>query len=215
MSTLSLFDPDPGNILTLAPGLIALPGLALPYAPVLAEAVKEVVHLTPWRHMQVPSGHRMSAAQSSCGALGWISDEQGYRYSPTDPQSGVAWPALPTAFQDLLALIAHESGQGPFMPDTCLINYYDEQAHMSLHQDRNERDLQHPIVSVSLGREALFLWGGAKRTDPVRTLRLRDGDVLVWWGPSRLNFHGIRRLEGPAHPLWGTGRVNLTFRKAG
>ncbi len=215
MSTFSLFDSEPDSALTLDEGLIALPGLALPYAPALTQAVKDVVQQAPWRHMQVPSGHRMSAAQSSCGQLGWVSDEHGYRYSAIDPQSGLPWPAIPDVFHTLLAQIHQASGQGPFQPDTCLINYYDEHAHMSLHQDRNERDWQHAIISVSLGREALFLWGGAKRSDPVRTLRLGDGDVLVWWGPSRMNFHGVRRLEGPPHPIWGSGRVNLTFRRAG
>ncbi len=215
MSSLSLFDSLPQPPVRLGAGLLALPGMALAHAGRLRDDINTLTAQSAWRHMQVPSGHTMSAAQTSCGRLGWVSDAQGYRYSAHDPQNGRPWPAIPVLFLELVRQACAQAGLDDLQPDTCLINRYEGQAHMSLHQDRNERDLTAPIVSISLGREALFLWGGVQRTDPVRTLRLRHGDVLIWWGPDRMNFHGVRRLDGPLHPDWGQARVNLTFRRAG
>ncbi|WP_394060310.1 DNA oxidative demethylase AlkB [Alcaligenes sp. WGS1538] len=214
MSSLSLFESLPEPPLRLDAGLIALPGMAAARGRALRQEIEALTALSPWRHMRVPSGQLMSAAQTSCGRLGWITDDRGYRYTALDPLTGQAWPPMPELFQELVREACAHAALADFQPDTCLMNRYDAQARMSLHQDRNERDLTQPIVSVSLGREALFLWGGLRRADPVRTIRLRHGDVLIWWGPDRMKYHGVRRLAGPPHPDWGEFRVNLTFRRA-
>ncbi len=174
--------------------------------------------------MVVPGGHSMSVAMTNCGRLGWVTDRSGYRYTERDPLSGRAWAAMPRAFGELATRAAAEAGFGEFAPDACLVNRYEPGARMGLHQDRNEADFGQPIVSVSLGLPATFLWGGAKRRDPVRRLPLRHGDVVVWGGAARLRFHGVAPLGRQAptfggtpgmHPATGGFRFNLTFRRAG
>jgi alkylated DNA repair protein (DNA oxidative demethylase) len=165
--------------------------------------------------MVTPSGHRMSVAMTNCGALGWVSDRTGYRYVAQDPETGQPWPPMPDRFLGLAQNAAAQSGFAGFLPDACLINRYEPDARLSLHQDRDERDLTAPIVSVSLGLPAVFLWGGLKRKDPTRRIPLVHGDVLVWGGPDRLRYHGVLPLKAGQHALLGEQRINLTFRKAG
>ncbi|MFC0409153.1 DNA oxidative demethylase AlkB [Roseomonas elaeocarpi] len=198
----------------LGPGAVLLTARALDGVPALLEALHAVAEAAPFRRMTVPGGHTMSVAMTSCGAAGWITDRRGYRYSATDPDSGRPWPAMPEPFRDLARAAAAEAGFPDFQPDTCLINRYEPGARMGLHQDRDERDTDAPIVSVSLGLAATFLWGGLLRNDPARRLPLRHGDVVVWGGPSRLQFHGIAPLREGEHPLTGRCRYNLTFRRA-
>jgi DNA oxidative demethylase len=178
----------------------------------LLDAVDEVINVSPWRHMQVPGGGWMSVAMSNCGQLGWVSDVRGYRYSEVDPSTGEHWPAMPQCFRQLARQAAARSGFGAFEPDACLINRYEPGAGLGLHQDRNEIHLAQPIVSVSIGASATFLWGGAQRRHAVSRLDVHDGDVLVWGGPSRLHYHGVSPLarRGQRHV-----RINLTFRRAG
>ena len=199
----------------LAPQAWLVRGCALPQASDLLAAVAEVQAQSPFRHMVTPGGHTMSVALTNCGALGWTSDEQGYRYSATDPLQGRPWPALPKALRQLAREAAAQAGFARFEPDACLVNRYLTGARMSLHQDRNERDFSAPIVSVSLGMPATFLFGGQRRSDPVRRLMLMHGDVVVWGGEDRLRFHGVAPLRDHPHPLLGSQRINLTFRKAG
>jgi alkylated DNA repair protein (DNA oxidative demethylase) len=168
----------------------------------------------PRRQMITPGGFCMSVAMSNCGALGWVSDRTGYRYDAVDPNSGYRWPSMPASFLRLARLAAAESGFSGFEPDACLVNRYEPGARLTLHQDRNERDFSHPIVSVSLGVPAVFVFGGPKRSDrPVR-VPLMHGDVVVWGGPARLHYHGVLALRQGHHLLTGDCRFNLTLRRA-
>jgi len=206
--------PDSLPVLRLCPGAVALLGFALPAAPDLRERIREITGLAPLRHMVTPGGFRMSVAMSNCGSFGWITDRRGYRYDRHDPQSGRPWPPMPDAFAELARAAAESAGFTGFNPDACLINRYEAGARMSMHQDKNERDLTQPIVSVSLGLPVVFLFGGERRSDkPVRVL-LDHGDVVVWGGPARLRFHGVMPLKDGHHTALGPYRFNLTFRNA-
>ncbi|GAA0782512.1 DNA oxidative demethylase AlkB [Castellaniella ginsengisoli] len=216
MTTLDLFgDLDPGRRTRLGPQAWVLRGFALPHLDALLPALAGIEAVSPFRHMQTPGGFTMSAALSNCGALGWTSDRHGYRYSPVDPGSGRAWPPMPEVFLRLASEAARAAGFEHYTPDACLINRYLPGARMSLHQDKNERDFNAPIVSVSLGMSAIFLFGGHARTDKAARVPLHHGDIAVWGGEDRLRYHGILPLSGPPHPQQGCQRTNLTFRKAG
>ncbi len=204
-----------GAPIPIAPGAWVLPGLALSQAPPLLGAVHTLIAQAPWRHMVTPGGFVMSVAISNCGALGWVSDASGYRYASRDPATGLAWPAMPVCLSDFASHAAHLAGFNAFVPDACLINRYEPGARLSLHQDRNERDFGQPIVSVSFGLPAVFLFGGARRADKTLRAPLSHGDVVVWGGPSRLFHHGVLALKEGTHELTGRARINLTFRLAG
>jgi alkylated DNA repair protein (DNA oxidative demethylase) len=180
----------------------------------LLAALDEITAQAPFRHMSTPGGFEMSVAMTNCGDRGWITDRRGYRYDGNDPVSGAAWPAMPPAFRALASQAAEQGGFAGFAPDACLINCYEPGARMSLHQDRDETDFSAPIVSVSLGLPAIFMFGGLKRSDKPARYRLEHGDVVVWGGPSRLFFHGVAPLADGEHALLGRKRINLTFRKA-
>ena len=198
----------------LAEGAVLLRGFARSEAVVLVAAVNQIAAGAPFRNMVTPGGLRMSVAMTSCGEVGWITDRGGYRYSPQDPMTGEPWPAMPELFRSLAARAAMAGGFAGFVPDACLINRYEPETRLSLHRDEDERDLCAPVVSVSLGLPATFLWGGLGRRDrPVR-VRLDSGDVVVWGGPARLVYHGIAALADGEHPLTGRARFNLTFRRA-
>jgi alkylated DNA repair protein (DNA oxidative demethylase) len=198
----------------IADGAVLLRGFARPAEDELIAALRGIVEQAPFRHMQTPGGHQMSVAMTNCGNAGWVTDRTGYRYDGADPQSGKAWPAMPPSFQTLAAQAATEAGFTRFAPDACLINRYEPGARMSLHQDRDENDFGAPIVSVSLGLSAIFLFGGSKRSDKTQRYRLQHGDIVVWGGPARLAFHGIAPLADGEHALMGRQRINLTFRRA-
>jgi DNA oxidative demethylase len=183
-------------------------------ALVLLAALGAVAAKAPFRHMVTPGGFTMSAAMTNCGAAGWVTDRRGYRYDAHDPNTGRTWPAMPADFHDLARSAATAAGFAGFMPDACLINRYQPGARLTLHQDKNERDFRAPIVSVSLGRPAVFLWGGLSRADRPRRVRLIHGDVVVWGGPARLVYHGVDALKDGKHELTGAIRYNLTFRRA-
>ena len=200
--------------LPLAEGAMLLGGFARPVAGKLLAALDAVVAEAPFRHMVTPGGFTMSVAMTNCGAAGWITDRRGYRYDGIDPESGRPWPAMPASFDDLAPRAAAAAGFGGFAPDACLINRYEPGARLTLHQDKNERDYSAPIVSVSLGLPAVFLWGGLSRSDRPRRVRLAHGDVVVWGGPARMIFHGIDPLRDGEHELTGAVRYNLTFRRA-
>lgn len=199
----------------LGPATAVLRRFALPYVPALLPAIARIQAVSRFRHMQTPGGFTMSVALTNCGAWGWTSDRQGYRYTRTDPTTGQPWPVMPEPFADLATEAAAAAGFAGFMPDACLVNRYVPGARLSLHQDRNERDYSAPIVSVSLGMPAVFLFGGHARTDPVVRVRLEHGDVVVWGGVDRLRYHGVMPLQDDPHPLLGSQRINFTFRKAG
>ncbi|WP_039785718.1 DNA oxidative demethylase AlkB [Herbaspirillum huttiense] len=183
-------------------------------AAALMAAIDKVLAASPLRHMQTPGGFRMSVAMSNCGQFGWVTDRRGYRYQSLDPVAERDWPAMPEAFAALAARASAAAGFAGFDPDACLINRYEPGARMSLHQDKNELDMDQPIVSVSLGLPATFLFGGMARTDKPQRMRLESGDVVVWGGPARLAFHGVDPLRDGEHPLTGRCRYNLTFRRA-
>ncbi|TWB37597.1 DNA oxidative demethylase AlkB [Nitrospirillum pindoramense] len=207
-------EPSPPAREGLGPGAVALRGWALALVPALLSAVDQVAEAAPFRHMVTPGGFEMSVAMTNCGAAGWVTDRHGYRYAADDPMTGRPWPAMPGVLRDLAQAAAEEAGYPGFHPDACLVNRYEPGARLTLHQDRDERDRGHPIVSVSLGLSATFQFGGLKRTDPVRRIPLAHGDVVVWGGPSRLFHHGILPLKDGAHPLLGARRLNLTLRRA-
>jgi len=215
MNQEELFAPAPGERQDLAPGACLLPGFALAAADALLDAAEAVFAAAPPRRWLTPGGKRMAVAMSNCGALGWISDERGYRYGALDPDSGQPWPALPPPLLALAARAAAAAGHADFAPDACLLNRYEPGTRLSLHQDKDERDFTQPIVSVSLGLPAVFLFGGLKRADPALRLRLHHGDVVVWGGPARLRYHGVAPLAQGWHERLGALRINLTFRKAG
>jgi len=199
---------------SLAPGAKLLAGFARRFEAPCLDALRRVVELAPFRNMVTPGGHRMSVAMTNCGAAGWVTDRTGYRYASHDPDTGRRWPGMPRVFADLAAQAAAEAGFDGFTPDACLVNRYEPGARLSLHQDRNERDLSAPIVSVSLGLPAVFLFGGLRRADTPRRVPLVHGDVVVWGGPARLRYHGVLPLEAGQHELLGGYRINLTFRRA-
>jgi alkylated DNA repair protein (DNA oxidative demethylase) len=209
----AMHDLFPGDR-ALADGAIVLTAFALPVETQLLTALDGVVAGAPFRHLITPGGFRMSVAMTNCGTAGWVSDRTGYRYDAIDPDSGRQWPSMPPAFADLAARAATQAGYDGFSADACLINRYQPGSRLSLHQDRNERDFGAPIVSVSLGLPAIFLFGGVRRADRSLRVPLQHGDIVVWGGPSRLAFHGIAEMNDGCHPRLGRQRINLTFRKA-
>lgn len=198
----------------LTAGALVLRGLALGAERQLLDDLAAVSAAAPFRHMVTPRGP-MSVAMTNVGALGWVSDAAGYRYAARDPVTDRPWPALPASFRALAVGAAAEAGFAGFEPDACLVNRYAPGARMGLHQDRNEPDLTQPIVSVSLGLPATFLFGGLDRGERPRRVPVVHGDVVVWGGPARLRFHGVAPLADGHHPATGGFRVNLTFRRAG
>jgi alkylated DNA repair protein (DNA oxidative demethylase) len=197
----------------LAEGAVLLRNFFAAEQPDVIAALRLIVKAAPFRHLVTPGGHTMSVAMTNCGRVGWVSDPSGYRYDPVDPESGEPWPEMPASFRDLAARAAVQAGFAAFVPDACLINRYKPGAKLSLHQDKDELDLRAPIVSVSLGLPATFLFGGLTRSAPTRRYRLTHGDVVVWGGPSRLAYHGVAPLPDGEHPVMGGQRINLTFRK--
>jgi len=205
----------------VADGVVLLRGFAAPTAP-LVEAIAAIAAAAPFRRLVTPGGGTMSVAMTNCGSWGWHSDTRGYRYVECDPRTGLPWPTMPPAFATLAATAAAAAGFPGFAPDACLVNRYEIGAQMGAHRDFDELDLQHPIVSVSIGLPAEFLWHGAQRRGTPLRLALHDGDVLAWGGVARAGYHAVRRLAPPdlladplpapiaASPL----RYNLTFRRA-
>jgi len=215
--SLELFGPEAAAELeakSLAPGATLLHGLAATRAPLLLSALEEILLCAPFRHMATPSGLRMSVAMTNCGTAGWVSDRHGYRYDTADPKSGRRWPAMPEIFAALATEAAAMAGFQRFVPDACLINRYAPGTRLSLHQDKNERDFSAPIVSVSLGLPAMFLFGGLRRAERAARVLLTHGDVVVWGGLARLRFHGVLPLKDGVHPITGPCRLNLTLRQA-
>jgi alkylated DNA repair protein (DNA oxidative demethylase) len=211
----NLFDEPQPMKTSLGPGTAVLSGFARAAESELLSALHSVAESAPFRHMVTPGGFRMSVAMTNCGMRGWVTDRSGYRYDAVDPESGTPWPPMPAAFRTLAVGAAGEGGFSDFEPDACLINRYEPGAKMSLHQDKDERDFDQPIVSVSLGLPAVFLFGGMKRSDKVVRIPLAHGDVVVWGGPARLRYHGIAPLKNGEHDRVGAYRYNLTFRRAG
>jgi alkylated DNA repair protein (DNA oxidative demethylase) len=198
----------------LCPGAAILRGFAIPREAAIFEALPDITMNAPFRHLITPGGFRMSVAMTNCGTRGWVSDNTGYRYDAIDPESGEPWPRMPPVFMKLAQDAAVSVGFKNFEPDACLINRYEPGSRLTLHQDKNERGFDAPIVSVSLGIPAVFLWGGLRRNDKPERLGLVHGDVMVWGGPARLRYHGVLPLKQGYHPLTGAYRINLTFRKA-
>jgi DNA oxidative demethylase len=216
--TMNLSDKTAENQLSkgsLGAGTTLLQGFALRDDAALLATLKAVTAKAPFRHMVTPGGFGMSVAMTNCGALGWVTDGAGYRYDAIDPATDKNCPAMPEPFLNLAASAAEEAGFRGFVPDACLINRYEPGARLSLHQDKNERDLEQPIVSVSLGLPAVFLYGGEKRADKTIRVPVAHGDVVVWGGPARLRYHGVMPLKEGFHPLVGEYRFNLTLRRAG
>jgi DNA oxidative demethylase len=197
----------------LGPGAVVLRGFAANETALLSD-LEALAARAPFRHMVTPGGYRMSVAMTNCGELGWVSDRSGYRYDLRDPESGRPWPRMPQSFRALAGRAAAEAGFDAFVPDACLVNRYAPGSRLTLHQDRNERDFRAPIVSVSLGLPAVFLFGGLQRKDKAVRVPLEHGDVVVWGGPARMRFHGVLALKPGHHPRLGALRINLTFRKA-
>lgn len=198
----------------LAPGAVVLRRFAIDLAEQIRVALTGIVAAAPFRHMTTPGNRQMSVAMTNCGPLGWVSDRRGYRYQGEDPLTGRAWPPLPDTIARLATDAAAAAGFASFAPDACLINRYEPGARLSLHQDADEQDFEAPIVSVSLGVPALFLFGGDERkTRPLR-VPLEHGDVVVWGGPARLRYHGVAPLADANHPFAGPYRINLTLRRA-
>lgn len=206
--------PQPATVEQFGPGSWLLRSFAIDFMDDLLPALESVVTQAPFRQMVTPGGFTMSAALSSCGDVGWVTDRTGYRYSATDPRTGHAWPRIPDAFLQLARQAAVTAGYEGFTPDACLINRYVPGAKMSLHQDKDEKQLEFPVVSVSLGLPAVFLFGGMERSDKTVKIPLLHGDVVVWGGEDRLRYHGVMPIKPGGHPLLGEQRINFTFRRA-
>jgi DNA oxidative demethylase len=198
----------------LADGATLLRGFARDVEARLVDEVNRIAERAPFRRMVTPGGYTMSVAMTSCGAVGWVTDRSGYRYDPADPLTGRPWPPLPDCFLDLARRAAAAAGFAGFEPDACLVNEYVPGSKLSLHRDADERDFAQPVVSVSLGLPATFLFGGADRGDRPRRLALASGDVVVFGGRARLTYHGVAPLGDGVHPLTGARRINMTFRRA-
>jgi alkylated DNA repair protein (DNA oxidative demethylase) len=210
-----LFDQDvpPRSSEELEEGAVLLRGFVVEEVTTLVQEVARLEQAAPFRKLVTPGGYTMSVAMTNCGRVGWTSDRSGYRYDPVDPSSQLPWPAMPDSFLSVAVRAAAEAGFVNYNPDACLVNRYVAGAKLGLHQDRDENDAWAPIVSVSLGLPATFLWGGKRRSDPVRRYVLSSGDVAVWGGPARFAYHGVAPLKDGEHPITGSARLNLTFRK--
>lgn len=216
MTTRDFFPDTPdGQCERIGPAAFVLRRFALPYVDELLPAVAGIEEISPFRHMVTPGGFTMSVALTNCGGLGWTTDRRGYRYTDIDPDSKQPWPPMPIAFASLAREAALTAGFLDFEPDACLVNRYLPGSRLSLHQDKNELDFNAPIVSVSLGMTATFLFGGHERNDRTSKVQLYHGDVAVWGGEDRLRYHGVMPLKDTPHPLLGSKRINFTFRKAG
>ncbi|HEY0906036.1 MAG TPA: DNA oxidative demethylase AlkB [Methylophilus sp.] len=198
----------------LAPGACWLPGFALPVMETLWPCVQQSLRRLPPQPMMTPMGRRMSVRTTSLGDWGWVGDQQAYGYSAVDPHTGQPWPPMPACLLQLAADAAQMAGYTGFVPDSCLLNLYAPGSKMGLHQDKDERDFSQPIVSVSLGIPATFLFGGSTRADKTVRIPLSHGDIVVWGGPSRRYYHGVAVVRPAQHPLTGACRINLTLRKA-
>lgn len=209
-----LFDAtDPGaTTVTVAPEVVLLRRFVVTAA--LRAEIERIAGVAPFRRLKTPGGGQMSVAMTNCGSTGWHSDTSGYRYVDADPESGRPWPAMPAAFAALADAAATAAGFGAFRPDCCLVNRYAVGTQMGIHRDFDERDLRQPIVSVSIGLPAVFVWRGERRASPPKPVRVVDGDVLVWGGAARAGYHGVRRLAPPASTATEALRYNLTFRRA-
>ena len=201
------------SIEPLLEGVTLLRAFCRDEASALLDSIAALAKASPFRQMVVPSGHIMSVAMTNCGDLGWTTDRTGYRYTMHDPVTGKIWPPMPAVLFDLAQRAAAAAGFPGFAPNACLINQYAIGARLSLHQDKNEQDYTHPIVSVSLGLPATFLLGTLRRSDTPRRIRIEHGDILAWGGPSRLIYHGVTPIAAGEHPLTGPFRINITFRR--
>ena len=206
-----LFSDEENNIV-IAEDAYLLKGFLLGQGEPLLLALSNVILQAPLRHMVTPGGYNMSVAMTNCGDWGWVTDETGYRYALRDPVTNNPWPVMPEIFKKLAIDAAKSVGFNHFEPDACLINQYSVGSKLSLHQDKDEVDFSQPIVSFSFGLPAMFDFGGIKREMPKIAILLEHGDVLVWGGRSRLNFHGVRSIKAGEHPLLGPFRFNITFR---
>lgn len=216
---MDLFENTEMQTLAFADGALLLPKFCLPNEAQIVTDLNHILSLSPLRHMVTPGGYSMSVAMTNCGALGWVLDKKGYRYTALDPSTGLPWQPIPESFLKLADIAAAQAGYVDFVPNACLINQYQSGARMGLHQDKDEQDFNQPIVSVSLGVPSTFLFGGAKRSDKPLKIQLMHGDVVVWGGKTRLNYHGVMPLRASnkqinGHALFGACRFNLTFRKA-
>jgi DNA oxidative demethylase len=203
-----------GQRVELAPSAFLLPSFATSRSEALIVGLQKIYTASPFRRMVIPGGFQMAVEMTDCGTMGWITDKDGYRYDSIDPLVGSHWPEMPTEFITLAAEAALESNFEYFDPNVCLANRYEPKSKLSLHQDKDEKDFTAPIVSVSLGLTARFLFGDIKRSDPIVSIPLYHGDVVVWGGPSRLRYHGIAPVHDSSHPTIGSYRINLTFRRA-
>jgi DNA oxidative demethylase len=199
----------------LAPGAVLMRAFGRADDVDILQAVESVIAQAPLRHLQTPGGYTMSIQTTRCGSMGWVSEPGGYRYAPSNPSTRAPWPAMPQCLLDFAVRAATEAGYPDFVPDSCMVNQYLPGNKLGLHQDRDERDLRAPVVSLSLGLPAIFLFGGLQRTGKTQRYRLAHGDVVVWGGPSRLAFHGVLPVADGDHALVGRRRVNVTFRKVG
>ena len=178
------------------------------------ETIQAIAAEIPFHHYETRGGGRIAAAMTGCGNISWISDQyKGYRYEAFNPITKRKWPAIPKLFFDYAQECAAAGGFENFIPDSCLINRYVIGDKMGLHCDKDEKDLTAPIVSLSFGLSAPFIWGGLSRTDPKKRYMLHSGDVVVWGGESRLVYHAIGAVQKGNHPIFGPYRYNLTFRK--
>lgn len=200
-------------MLVLPRGVRHIPGyLSADAQEALVEAVRAVVQVAPLYTPAMPkSGKPLSVRMTNCGTFGWVTDqERGYRYQATHPVTGQPWPAIPDSLLALWRDVAAWQAE----PEACLVNFYDQSARMGLHQDRDEQNLQAPVVSVSLGDACLFRVGGTRRDDPTKSFRLESGDVVVLGGEGRLAFHGVDRIYPMTSALLKNGgRINLTLRR--
>lgn len=200
------------STIAVAPGVRLLPGrLDRATQEALVGELRDIARAAPFFTPSMPrTGKPFSVRMTNCGPLGWVSDRTGYRYQPVHPTTGAPWPAMPDR---LLALWDEVTGY-PHRPEACLVNFYDAEARMGLHQDRDEADFDAPLLSVSLGDSCRFRLGGSERSARTRSFELASGDVLVLAGPARLAFHGVDRiLPGTSTLLSGGGRINLTLRR--
>jgi alkylated DNA repair protein (DNA oxidative demethylase) len=191
------------------PGAVLMRGLALPQDAEFFSAIEGILAAAPLRNATTPSGLPMSVMVSDCGAP----EAFRRRWDPSTSNARKMWPPIPRPLFDFSIRCAVRSGFPLFRPDACHINRYQAGTRLGLHQDRHEINFDQPIVSISLGLECIFLFGGIQRTDKTKRILLEHGDVIVWGGPSRMRFHGVQPLKPGHHPLTGPYRYNLTFRK--